>query len=227
MNKLSKQANANDPALIQELNRVFGQESAQTLQDLKNQNPSTNVKYLLFSKLADYQPIALSEMPEYYAKGGNMRIFYMLKSYSIKQIDVFHNKVFMEMKTNPKKALGNLIKLSAALAMMNGSADVIKNILLGRPTDLTDLVVDNILRLIGFSKYTVYKARREGIGAAMLATIFPPVPFVDDLYRDLSSKKDASDYKVWNAIPLVGKFYYWWFGGGRQFLDKKKKKSSF
>ena len=227
MNKLSKQANANDPALIQELNRVFGLESAQTLQDLKNQNPSTNVKYLLFSKLADYQPIALSEMPEYYAKGGNMRIFYMLKSYSIKQIDVFHNKVFMEMKTNPKKALGNLIKLSAALAMMNGSADVIKNILLGRPTDLTDLVVDNILRLIGFSKYTVYKARREGIGAAMLATIFPPVPFVDDLYRDLSSKKDASDYKVWNAIPLVGKFYYWWFGGGRQFLDKKKKKSSF
>ena len=227
MNKLSKQANANDPALIQELNRVFGQESAQTLQDLKNQNPSTNVKYLLFSKLADYQPIALSEMPEYYAKGGNMRIFYMLKSYSIKQIDVFHNKVFMEMKTNPKKALGNLIKLSVALAMMNGSADVIKNILLGRPTDLTDLVVDNILRLIGFSKYTVYKARREGIGAAMLATIFPPVPFVDDLYRDLSSKKDVSDYKVWNAIPLVGKFYYWWFGGGRQFLDKKKKKSSF
>ena len=227
MNKLSKQANANDPALIQELNRVFGQESAQTLQDLKNQTPSTNVKYLLFSKLADYQPIALSEMPEYYAKGGNMRIWYMLKSYSIKQIDVFHNQVFMDMKTNPKKALGNLIKLSAALAMMNGSADVIKNILLGRPTDLTDLVVDNILRLIGFSKYTVYKARREGIGAAMLATIFPPVPFVDDLYRDLSSKKDVSDYKVWNAIPLVGKFYYWWFGGGRQFLDKKKKKSSF
>jgi hypothetical protein len=128
MNKLSKQANANDPGLIQELNRVFGQESAQTLDDLKNQRPSTNVKYLLFSRLADFQPITISEMPEYYAKGGNARIFYMLKSYSLKQIDVFHNKVFMDMKKNPKKSIGNLVRLATALAAMNASADVIKKI---------------------------------------------------------------------------------------------------
>ena len=227
MNKLSKQANANDPGLIQELNRVFGQESAQTLDDLKNQRPSTNVKYLLFSRLADFQPITISEMPEYYAKGGNARIFYMLKSYSLKQIDVFHNKVFMDMKKNPKKSIGNLVRLATALAAMNASADVIKNVLLGRPTDLSDLTVDNILRLIGLNKWTIYKSRREGIGAAFIATILPPVPFVDDLYRDLSKKNkpDVADMKIWNAIPVVGKFYYWWFGGGRQFLDKKKKSS--
>jgi len=197
------------------------------LDDLKNQRPSTNVKYLLFSRLADFQPITISEMPEYYAKGGNARIFYMLKSYSLKQIDVFHNKVFMDMKKNPKKSIGNLVRLATALAAMNASADVIKNVLLGRPTDLSDLTVDNILRLIGLNKWTIYKSRREGIGAAFIATILPPVPFVDDLYRDLSKKNkpDVADMKIWNAIPVVGKFYYWWFGGGRQFLDKKKKSS--
>jgi len=224
MNKLSKQANANDPALIQELNRVFGEESAQTLDDLKNENPTENVKYLLFSRLLDYQPVTVSEMPEYYAKGGNMRIAYMLKSYSIKQLDVYHNKIFMEMKNNPKKAMIDLVRFSMALAVMGASTDVIKDLLLGRPIRPSDLVIDNILRLIGFSKYTIYKAKREGLRSAVLSTIAPPFPVIGDLYSDLQSKRGVDNYKVWSGLPLIGKFYYWWFGGGRQYLDNKKKK---
>lgn len=229
MNKLSKLAVANDPELTKEVERVFGEEATQTLEDLKNHEPSVNVKYLLFSRLAKYQPIALSEMPEYYANGGNLRIFYMLKSYTIKQLDVFNNEIFSQMSKDPAKAVNNLIKLSLALASLNAGADVIKDVLLGRPIKLSDIAVDNILRLFGFSKYTVYKAKREGFGEATLKTILPPIPFVDDLYKDLSAKdKKPGDYKIWNALPIVGKFYYWWFGGGREYLEttgKKKRKT--
>ena len=55
-------------------------------------------------------------------------------------------------------------------------------------------------------------------------TILPPIPFVDDLYKDIAKGSELTDYKLWNAIPFVGKFYYWWFGGGREYLDKKKRK---
>ncbi len=231
MNKLSREANANNPELDKELKRVFGSEANKVKEDLKAKEPSDDVKYLLFSRLAKYQPIALSEMPEYYSKGGNLRILYMLKSYTIKQLDVFHNEVFMQMKTDPKKAFGNLVKLAAALAAMNAGADVIKDVLLGRPIKLADVAVDNILRLVGFSKYTLYKAKKEGLIDAAYSTVLPPVPFIDDILRDMKSKKkEVKDYKIWNSLPFVGKFYYWWFGGGREVIEKeerkKRKKSS-
>jgi len=108
---------------------------------------------------------------------------------------------------------------------MNAGADAIKDVILGRKINISDMVVDNILRLVGFSKYTIYKAKREGLGEAMLKTILPPIPFVDDLYRDLKAKdKELKDFKIWNAIPLIGKFYYWWFGGGDRIKQKEEKR---
>lgn len=223
LDKMTKQAKANDPELVKEVNRVFGEEAKQTLEDLKNGEPSVNVKYLLFSRLAKYQPIALSEMPEYYAKGGNLRILYMLKSYTIKQLDVFHNEVLREMKTDKKKAFGKLVNLAVALAALNASADVIKDVLLGRPIKLNDLVTDNLLRLVGFSKYATNKARRDGLIAGFYSTVLPPVPFIDDMFKDIQAKtRDIEDYRIWNALPVIGKFYYWWFGGGREYIENSK-----
>ena len=61
---------------------------------------------LLYSRLLDFQPVALSEMPEYYLKAGNGRVFYMLKTYTLKQMDVFRKEVWHTMKNGdcPAKA---------------------------------------------------------------------------------------------------------------------------
>lgn len=226
LEKLSKQAIKEDAKLVSELHRVFPQRSAQVLEDLKNQNPTDDVKYILFSRLADYQPIALSEMPEYYVRGGNLRLFYMLKSYTIKQIDVFHNKVFRE--EDAIKKAQNAFKLAVALALTGATADTVKDILLGRKTKLEDLVIDNMLKLVGFSKWQLYKTRQDGLFQTMLESILPPVPFIDDLYKDamkMTNKKKPKieNMRIWQRIPVVGKLYYWWFGGGREIEQKKNK----
>lgn len=227
LNSMSKKSAANDPELTKEVNRVFGEEAPQVLADLKSKTPSTNVKYLLFSKLLDYQPVAISEMPEYYSTGTEGiipgRVFYMLKSYTIKQLDVYHNEVLMKFKNNKTEAIGNMLKLALALGLANASADAIKDVLLGRPIKLSDLAQDNILKMMAFSKYSIYQSKKDGLVAALRASLLPPVPFVDDLYRDMLAKdKELKDLKVWNAIPLVGKFYYWWFGGGKNVKKKMK-----
>ena len=226
LKKLQKQAKTENKELKEYLDMIFGEEDKQVLQDLKNDVDSENVKYLLFSELSDLQPISLVEMPEQYLTGGNSRIFYMLKTYTIKLFDVYNNEIFRKMDKHPKEAMTNLVKLSFALILCNATADELKNLLLGREIDLSDMVIDNILRLIGFSKWQIYKSRREGLGATALQSILPPVPFFDDLYKDVSNfmfakkKKKLKDLRLYKGIPLFGKLYYWWFGAGVK-LKKK------
>lgn len=225
--RIQKAAEKNDPKLLKMLDDAFGKDSKKVLNDFLNKEITDDVKYILFSELADFQPIALSEMPEYYAKGGNMRIFYMLKSYTIKQLDAYHNEIFRNMKKNPAESIKNLIKLTTALAVLGVTADTIKDMLLGRKTKLQDLVVDNMLRLVGFSKWQIYKSKQDGFFETLLSSILPPIPFVDDMWKDFVSladkKKTVSQLRVWQRLPVVGKFYYWWFGGGKDIKKKDKK----
>lgn len=225
--RLQKAADKNDPKLVKMLEDAFDKDAPRVLKDFQEGNITDDVKYVLFSELADFQPIALSEMPEYYAKGGNMRIFYMLKSYTIKQLDVYHNEVFRNMKKDPVGSMKNLLKLTVALAVLGVTADTIKDMLLGRKTKLEDMVVDNMLRLVGFSKWQIYKSKQDGFFETLLSSILPPIPFVDDIWKDFFSKaeqkKPLSKKRIWQRLPLVGKFYYWWFGGGKDIKQKGKK----
>ena len=226
--RMHKLAIKEDKELISELQRVFGDKSGEVLEDFKNKVPTDDVKYMLFAELLNFQPIAITEMPEYYVRGGNLRIFYMLKSYVIKQIDVYNNEVFR--KKDPKEKMKNFLKLSIALILMNATADTIKDMILGRKTKLQDIVIDNILRLVGFSKWQLYKTREDGILATFFQSILPPTPFIDEVYKDamrFANKKNAkvSDMRIWQRIPVVGKFYFWWFGGGKEIKNKKKRNS--
>lgn len=225
-NRLSKQANENNPELISTLNRVFGNNANQVLADLQAKNPTDDVKYMLFAELANVQPIVLSEMPEYYVKGGNMRVFYMLKSYTIKQLDVYNNEILKE--KDPVQKVQKAFRLTLALMLTGLASDEIKNVLLGRKTTLSDMVVDNMLKLVGFSKWQIYKTRMDGLFQTMLQSILPPVPFLDDIYKDAmaytnkNKKPTVAGWRIWQRIPVVGKFYYWWFGGGSE-INKEEK----
>ena len=212
-----------------QMESIFGNEAIQTIADLKAKNPTDNVKFLLFSELADVQPISLSEMPEAYLKSGNGRLFYMLKTYTIKQIDVFRNEVFLKMKSNPREALGNLIRLSTMLMLANATADLIKDLLLNRPIEPEDYVIDNILRLFGVSKFTLYKFKAEGAAGAVSSLIVPPLgrflsSGAKDVDKMLKGEFEPEKAEIIQSVPLLGKLYYWWFGAG---ADKGKKKKKF
>jgi hypothetical protein len=97
--------------------------------------------------------------------------------------------------------------------LMNATADVLKDLLLGRKTSLEDLAVDNVLRLAGFSKYVIWKARMDGLGSAGARMILPPFKFLDSAYKDLVNSTEKG-YETIQSIPFGGKLYYWWMGKG-------------
>jgi len=233
LRKLNRKGNK---AFAQQLKTIFGTEAAQVSKDLSGGTLSENVKYLLFSELSDVQPISLAEMPRGYLRGGNGRIFYMLKSYTVRQIDIYRREVYSEIRSgDPKRVaagLSNLSRLAASLMLMGVASDALKDLLLGREIEVGDLVTDNILKIVGFTKYQVYKARDEGIANTFWKTLFvPPIATpIDDLGKDIKNigfkDKPAKDSELLGRVPVVGKFYYWWWGGGRAKGEKEKKKKS-
>ena len=215
--------------LRKELKPIFEGETEALIQDFKDGVISENVKLYTFNKLTDFQPVALSEMPQKYLSGGNGRIFYMLKTFTIKQFDIYRREIFQQI-TKPGtrlRGIRNLVYLAATFAAANASADVIKSLILNRPIDIDDLVVDNLLRLMGISKFVTWKARMEGVGSAMVRQIAPPFKAADAITKDILSAGDEKGLETTSSIPLVGKLYYWWFGKGKTKSERRRKKKKY
>lgn len=228
MTKLSSQAKKPTADFYRRLEAVFGDDPDvldMVTADLKAGRMTEDTKLLAFNELLDVQPVALSEMPEMYLRGGNGRIAYMLKSYTLKLFDIYRNEVFAEMKTNPLKATRNLIALASSLILMNATADEIKDLILNRETSLSDRVVDNMMKLIGFSKYTLYTAREEGPVSAVAKTILPPFKVYDAAFKDIMRQPEGDELETIQSIPIGGKLYYWWFGKGAAKSEKKREKT--
>ncbi|HSW64878.1 MAG TPA: hypothetical protein VLH56_16440 [Dissulfurispiraceae bacterium] len=210
-------------ALRKELEPIFEGETGQLIKDLRTGKITENVKLYLFNVLSDFQPISLSEMPQQYLTGGNGRIFYMLKTFTLKQFDAFRREAFQKIATEGQRTQGikNLVHLAACFAVANASADFIKDLILGRPINIEDKVVDNMLRLVGISKFVTWKAREEGVGSASVRQIMPPFKAVDALSKDINSAGDEKGLEITQSIPVVGKLYYWWFGKGAEKSERK------
>ena len=211
------------------LKNIFGDSFYDVAEDLTNNKLSDNVKYLLFNEISNYQPISLAEMPQNYLTSGNGRIFYQLKTYSIKQLDVFRNECFRQFRSNPKQAVQNLVKLTFYVVALGMTADKAKGFLMGREFDFEDSMLDNILRLALFSRYQLDQSNRNGIGKTVLSSIIPPSTALDDLYKDVKDKefysgeKHLYEARSIKSIPVAGKLYYWWFGGGKKYKNTEIK----
>jgi hypothetical protein len=231
------QALAQDPTEreLTKLREVFGEDIEgstwrDALEDLRSDNITENVKFLAFNELMDSQPLTLSEVPEAYVRGGNGRIFYQLKTWAIKILDIYRNEVIIEAKTDKVQAFKNLLRLTTLLVVMNATADELKDFLRGKKTPFGDRMIDQLLTIVGFSRYYTYQAEREGIGSALLDVIKPPTKAIDNLWKDgLEIKDSFSDYdksveinnfRTLRSLPLVGEFYYWWFGKGLETKER-------
>ncbi len=216
--KYQKQAKNNPGKLKRDIKNIFEGETDSVIEDLKNNEITDNVKLLVYNRLLDFQPVALSEMPQKYLTAGNGRIFYMLKSFTLKQFDVFRNEVYKGLKSKDPKtkiqAMKNFVRLSAFFVLANAGADELKDFILGRKTDLDDRVVDNLLRLGGISKFVTWKARTEGVGSAMVRQILPPFKFIDAATKDIVKAGDEKGLETLASLPVVGKLAYWHMGRG-------------
>jgi hypothetical protein len=229
--RFQKLAKNPTPRFMQQMKEIFGKEMDSVMTDLKKGVISENVKYLAFNELLDFQPLALSEMPEQYIKGGNGRIFYMLKTFTLKQLDTFRTETFHRMGIgNPGdfvSGLKNLIWFSVLIMLCNAGADEIKDLMIGRKTSLKDKTIEQLLTLMGLSRYNLTRIQTEGLGSALLEQLIPPTKSLDSIWKDLTNiQKNWGDsieinkLRTIESIPFIGKLYYWWFGKGVETREK-------
>lgn len=241
IDSLRKQARNPDPVFMARLNRVFEEDTQSVISDLKSGTISEDILFLAANQIMDLQPLTKSETPVRYQISGNGRLLYMLKQFQIKQLDYFRTETNLQMADKTKagkiKGVTNLIYMGMAMMLANAGADFLKNLMLNRPTNPRDLLVDNLFRLALISKYTVYSARSDGLGTAIVKTVAPPAKLLTSVYKDFGNYNFDYDpdkpgdkrfkgnlqtgkpLETTQSIPLVGKLYYWWFGGG---VDKTK-----
>lgn len=223
-------------ALMEELTGEFGapraKEIVKKLQDwdgaIDGSTPTPpEIQHLLFAKAADFLPLSRLEMPGA-AEGKFAPLFYQLKTYTIKQLDIYREinqggiqkAVRLLADNKPKEAaevalpaLKGLAGYGAMLAMAGATTDTIKDMMYGRPTELDDTVKNNLLRLALINRYHVYKAEREGIGKAFLDYIMPATTTVDRTFKDASAFVSGEEWKGHALQGTILDPIYWGMEG--------------
>jgi hypothetical protein len=245
--KYHKLAKKDTKALADELTPYFGKQRADEISIAVRDNAPNSksvpleVEELVFHKLLDVAPATASEMPALYTRMGKGRIFYMLKSFTIKQLDTYREAGASEIykgisKYNSAttsserlagakqagKGLAKLTQLAAIFAAANASTDVIKDTLAGRPTKKDELLENNIWKLFGLNRYTYYNAKRQGGGKATAELMLPPTAIFDRMWTDVSSIYSGDEYKgaMLQGTPLD--LIYWRYLGGLDKINNSK-----
>jgi hypothetical protein len=214
---------------------------AQVVRDLAAGKKTEDTLFAVYTVLADYQPLTQSEYPEYYLRHPNGRIFYMLKSFTLKQIDSFRRegitKIVNGNAVQKMEGARNLIHLAGLLFMIGCPIDWLKDFIMGRRPVMDDIMVDNLFKLLGVNRWALWRFResKNPVEAALLL-IAPPAPFIVYPATDMveSAMKiaegddiDVSKFETWRALPFVGSPVYWWMGGGADKIEKKERSGSF
>ena len=245
--KYHKLAKKDTKALADELTPYFGKKRADEISIAVRDNAPNSksvpleVEELVFHKLLDVAPATASEMPALYTRMGKGRIFYMLKSFTIKQLDTYREAGASEIykgisKYNSAttsserlagakqagKGLAKLTQLAAIFAAANASTDIIKDTLAGRPTKKDELLENNIWKLFGLNRYTYYNAKRQGVGKATVELMLPPTAIFDRAWTDISSIYSGDEYKgaMLQGTPLD--LIYWRYLGGLDKINNSK-----
>lgn len=221
------------------LNEYFANDQnriAKLRNDLAEGKTSEDVLLLGWNILADYHPVDMSEMPRGYLNHPRLRIAYMLKTFTMKQFDAYRREGIVEItegirqKDWKRTANGfkGLVNLMLGLWMAGVPVDWLKDWIFGRNPNFPDLAVDNLFKLMGWSRYNQYYARQYGMRQALLVAMNPPMPFVDYPFRDIGNLLDEDkefnleDAETWRLIPVVGQFYYWLIGGGETKMENER-----
>ncbi len=211
------------------LKKIQGNDAYKTIADLKSGEKSDLVVEAIYNELADIAPISLTEMPLEYARNPNLRIGYSLKSYTIKQFNFIRERTWVNLMEglatgNAQKvadASTDMMKILVFTTITNGSADIMKAIMMNREIEPDDFWWNHVLRMFGISKYTTVKARKEGWGSAFVKTMSPPqVGIIDDITKDIGDARKIKDMRSSKYFPVVGKVYYWQAGRGKGVEEK-------
>jgi hypothetical protein len=192
----------------------------------------------VYNVLADVQPVNPSEYPEGYLKANAGKLYYTLRSYTIKQIDAFRREVFSQIASGDpkqvKQGFRNFTKLAGLLLLIGIPVDWLKDFIMGREPRLQDVAVDNMFKLMAVNRYSLWKLRNEGdLEKFAFSLAMPPAPFLTLPGRDTVKAQqqiakgediDIGDLESWRLLPVIGDMQYWWAGGGEKKVEERRAK---
>ena len=169
LHKWSKVAKKNPEAAAKRFRDTHGDDVSALIDDLANDRMTDNVKLMLWNELSDVQPISLSEMPKYYLNSPNGRVFYALKTFTLKQIDMMRRDMIDKFRAGgPKEkieATTNLLRYSAAMGLSGATVQQAKDFLTKGeldPESFDDDVYETLMSLLFWGKYSRERYLEQG-----------------------------------------------------------------
>lgn len=214
---LKKFSKMSEESFDKKFSEIFGKETAQVHKDIKEKNITKNVEYLLFSEIANFQPIALSETSQRFLTGGNWRIAYLLKSYSIHSASNFYRESIQKVregikeKDNDKIKLGfkNITLLGTLFIAIGASDDWLIDWFNGKEPDFTNSMIETLLTLAITSKYTIDRSKQDGLVGGYMETLLPPTGLFDLPFKDFISLLEGEPtFKSIKMFPGIGTLYF-------------------
>lgn len=214
-----------------EENKPFFQNETDDLIDAirRGDSQNENVRHYLFSRLTKTQPITLSEMPAKYLNMKGGRLFYSLKTFFVKQLDVMREDIVQKLakRETSKEGMQNAARFAMLFGGGTAAVNATKDLILGRPVEISDELMDVAMQMIGISRYAIYKAKSDGLTGGATAVLAPPMPIVNEAFKVLAAddKEEAikkQSKELVRYIPVVGKDIYWRFGAGKEKIKQQR-----
>lgn len=222
----------------QRVEPALGEQHFQALIDgLRNNQKNEAVLDYVWMELSRTQPTDLMEMPQWYLQSPNGRIFYMMKSFTVKQLDLIREESLNDIAIGARqgdiprasKGIGKLARLMMLLAGSYASVDWIRDWVLGKRTDFSDSLFNGMLGLAGLHSFLIGQAAEEGLGTAAYDAILPPARFLNDASQDAANtfemlsqgpeNFDPRELKLYRNFP-IGDMIFWRWGKGAEWQQK-------
>ena len=221
-----------------EENKPFFENETDDLVDAirRGDSQDENVRHYLFSRLTKTQPITLSEMPSAYLNSKKGRLAYALKTFFVKQLDVLREDIVKKLakRETTKEGVQNAIRFGMLFGGGTAAVNMTKDVMLGRPVEIKDELMDVGMQMLGVSRYAIYKGSSDGLTGFGAALFAPPMPIVNEAFKVITAEDkekalEKQSKELLRYIPVAGKDIYWRFGPGedkikQQQLDKLRGK---
>ena len=173
INKFSKKAKTpkGRTEFLNEWGPILGVDDAtKVLKELETFKPGKDkptrlMRDMAFINLSKIQPVSLMEMPKAYLNHPNGRMLYMLKTFTVKHVNLMRQEIFKEFRAgNKTKAMKNLGALTTFFTLGNMGADKAIDLVLGKEDkQLEETFYANLWKNTGlFSKYDVDQLAKDG-----------------------------------------------------------------
>jgi len=199
----------------------FGDRADEVIQefaDIEAENMTGRMAFQLLDELDAIQPITVWSTPEAFNTSGQAQIVYQMKTFALRRIDFVLNESVRRMRNSTLptierlRAGKSLAGLLAAIVLSEGSVDIAKDILKGRPVNIPDIVLDNLLGIVLMSRYDAKRIKRDGLASAIVDKLSPVLGLFDDVIRDMIGLfgSKSPEFRTIRNFPVAGELIYNW-----------------